>query len=270
MSHKIIQTGDGTVSLYSDEYSEAMHSVSGAFEESLLKHVYPSNILQYDKKSIHVLDIGFGLGYNCCALLQKFLESGSGQYLTVTAFEKDLSYFPMLKDITFNDERDEIYQIIKELSQSRSITAADYSLTLIEGDARTGIQDIKNNSVDAVFHDPFSPAKNPELWSVDFFREEKRVLIDPGIITTYSSAPQIRVALFETGFKVGIGPSVGGKREGTLATVSGTVPVIREEGRKALYHNPRSVPYRDKELCDTREVIMQRRYREIQLKKKLK
>lgn len=65
-------------------------------------------------------------------------------------------------------------------------------------------------SYDAVFLDPFSPLKSPELYSVEFFKTLKVLMKDDGMILTYTSAAPVRSALVEAGFHVGEGPSFGG------------------------------------------------------------
>jgi tRNA U34 5-methylaminomethyl-2-thiouridine-forming methyltransferase MnmC len=70
--YKIIVTEDGSFSLYSEDYCQAMHSASGAYREALLKHIYPSRILDKINKDLFILDIGFGIGYNALALLYEF------------------------------------------------------------------------------------------------------------------------------------------------------------------------------------------------------
>lgn len=72
---------------------------------------------------------------------------------------------------------------------------------------------------DAVFLDPFSPLKSPELYSAEFFKALKVLMKDNGMILTYTSAAPVRSALVEAGFHVGEGPSFGGKK-GTIASSS--------------------------------------------------
>ena len=158
--------------------------------------------------------------------------------------------------------------MIKELVQNGKIIAKEYSIRLLIGDARVSIRDIDEKSIDAVFHDPYSPSKNPELWTVDFFHEIKRVVKEDSIITTYSSAPQIRNALLEAGFMVGTGPPVGRKREGTLASISGSIPVLSSESIDTIKSNIRSTPYRDPSLKDLRDDIIKRRLSEMRRKRK--
>jgi tRNA U34 5-methylaminomethyl-2-thiouridine-forming methyltransferase MnmC len=261
--NRLIETGDGTLSLYSSDYDEAMHSLSGAYEEALLKHVYPSRVINLTGERIVVLDIGFGLGYNVLALLSEFLKKDSGQFLQVISLERDLSHAPLMAGINFEDERDCIYDSIRIAARSGSLAAERYSIEIIPGDARCSLKEMDRRDIDAVFHDPYSPSKNPELWTVEFFKELRRVINGNGILTTYSSALQIRMALMEAGFTIGPGPSVGKKREGTIATVSGNIKPLNDRSIVNLKNNSSSVPYRDLNLQDTRESILQRRIGEM-------
>ncbi len=263
MKYKIVKTGDGTLSFYSSDYDEAMHSLSGAYEEALLKHVYPSMVLDFTGERIVVLDVGFGLGYNILALIREFMKSNSDRFLQIISLEKDLSHLPLLERINFNDDRDYIYDSIRMTAQSGSFIAERYSVEIVIGDARDSLKKMDRGDINAVFHDPYSPAKNPELWTVEFFQELRRVTNSNAIITTYSSALQVRRALIEAGFRIGSGPSVGGKREGTLATVSGSIKTLSSGSIANIKKDPRSVPYRDFNLMGTREDILRNRIREM-------
>jgi tRNA U34 5-methylaminomethyl-2-thiouridine-forming methyltransferase MnmC len=65
-----IETGDGSNTLFSKEYNEHYHSTKdGAINESLYKHIIPAITHHKDKKSLKILDICFGLGYNTLATL---------------------------------------------------------------------------------------------------------------------------------------------------------------------------------------------------------
>lgn len=261
MLYKLIKTEDASYSIYSEEYREAMHTISGAYEESLLKHIFPSCILSFKNEVIRVLDIGFGIGYNVLALIMEFLKSETQQQLQIISFEKNLSYLPFMKKIHFADDRDCIYKnVIIAFETGEYISQRfKYKINLIYGDARQSIKGITNNFFDAVFHDPFSPPKNPELWTVEFFREVYRLIADYGVLTTYSSAPQIRMALLNSGLRVGMCPYVGRKKEGTLATKYGRISYFGDDYRMILKTNRKSLPYRDYFLKDSREDILKRR-----------
>jgi chorismate dehydratase len=213
-NYDLVQTRDGTCTLHSGEYGETMHSVSGAYEEALLKHVRPSGIVDSAAANKYVLDVGFGLGYNILALLAEFIEKNSGGNIYIFSLEKDRSLISMMDRIVFNDERDDIYALIKRAYAHCSAQNENIEIRVMLGDGRDTIKNISGVLIDAVFFDPYSPSKNPELWSVEFFQETYRLMSDTGILTTYSSALQIRMALVEAGFIIGRGPAVGGKRGG--------------------------------------------------------
>ncbi|MBP7734716.1 MAG: hypothetical protein KA369_01960 [Spirochaetes bacterium] len=262
-AHFLVKTGDGSYTLYLPEYDEHMHSLSGAYEEALLKHVRPSGILGLNKSALQVLDVGFGLGYNTLALLAELERAGYLGVVTVFSLERDRSLAAALASITFDDDRGRLYTALQKAYIGGSSTAGSASISVLFGDARENVRPLPDEAFDAVFFDPFSPSRNPELWSVDFFRQIYRTMNDQAVLTTYSSAPQVRSALLEAGFLIGRGPSVGGKREGTIASKSNIIPEITAHDMALLMANKRAVPYRDPELSADRETIRGRRSDEM-------
>jgi tRNA U34 5-methylaminomethyl-2-thiouridine-forming methyltransferase MnmC len=74
----------------------------------------------------------------------------------------------------------------------------------------------------AILFDPFSPAKNPAMWTAPLFSDLFRAL-DPGrpcAMPTYSRSTMLRVTLLLAGFYVGIGHATGEKEETTIAANS--------------------------------------------------
>jgi len=260
---RLIVTGDGTLSLFCDEYGEAMHSISGAYEESLLKHVYPSKITGIKTSPVCVLDIGFGLGYNILALMAEINRTSPGPFLNVISLEKDTTNREYLGSIRFNDYRDEYYKIIQMAYKAGYFSTENMDIKILFADARQSVIKLEGLKFNAIFHDPFSPSKNPELWSLDFFRQLHRLTAEDGILTTYSSAPQIRSALVKAGFVIGRGPSVGKKREGTIACRGVIIEPIPSDEIDCLLSNKKSAPYRDPDLNAAKEKILKRRKEEM-------
>ncbi len=259
---KALITGDGTYTIYSEIFSEAMHSDSGAYEEALLKHVRPSCVFGDNKLSVRVLDVGFGMGYNTLALIHEASVINRNIKIEAVCLEYDNSYFDILSRLKFEDDRDEIYSKILEAFSIGEYKSEMLNIRLIFGDARKNIKSI-SGEFDAVFHDPFSPVKNPELWTVEFFQEEFRLLSSDGIITTYSSSTKIRRAMIEAGLIVGRGPSVGRKKEGTLAGKKGFSTMLGSDEIQKIMNNPEAQPYRDPGFTLTREEIAERRIPDI-------
>jgi len=80
----------------------------------------------------------------------------------------------------------------------------------------------------AILFDPFSPAKNPAMWTLPLFTNLFR-LLDPGrpcALATYSRSTMTRAGLLLAGFYVGAGHATGAKEETTIA--ANTLELIHE------------------------------------------
>ena len=82
-----VLTKDGTYSLRSLFFQENFHSLLGALEETKSKFTATSNLRRFEGKSLNVLDICFGLGYNSASLLDELIKQKS--YLNLYALEID-------------------------------------------------------------------------------------------------------------------------------------------------------------------------------------
>ena len=89
-------------------------------------------------------------------------------------------------------------------------------LRIIIGDAGETIKNL-NQKFDAVFLDPFSPKKCPELWTEKFFKDIRKLMKQNSVLTTYSCAKIIRNNLVNAGFNVKDGPSIGRRAPSTIA-----------------------------------------------------
>lgn len=71
----------------------------------------------------------------------------------------------------------------------------------------------------AIFFDPYSPAVNPEMWTLGLFRlfHERLSPAAPCLLTTYTRSTAVRVTLLLAGWFVGIGGATGEKDETTVA-----------------------------------------------------
>lgn len=80
----------------------------------------------------------------------------------------------------------------------------------------------------AILFDPWSPAKNPAMWTAPLFANLFRLLDPkrPCALPTYSRSTMLRVALLLAGFFVGAGHAAGRKEETTIAA---NLPVLIDE-----------------------------------------
>ena len=160
------------------------------------------------------------------------------------------------------------------------VTTADSTAAVIVENPK--IDKLKLQSgfkADAIFLDPFSPPQCPHLWTIEFLQLVSQCLQSDGLLATYSCAASVRTALVNTGLSISSTSPVGRKAPGTVAgfniscctgteTNNSNSPVHKfpdlSQREKEHLLTRAAVPYRDPELTDTPETIIQRRKLEQQ------
>ena len=64
-----------------------------------------------------------------------------------------------------------------------------------------------------IYFDAFSPEKQPEMWSVEFFSKIFKSMLPNGVLVTYCAKGQVKRDLISSGFEVEKIPGPPGKRE---------------------------------------------------------
>lgn len=198
---RIVKSSDGTFTAYSEEFNECYHNIKdGALKESLKKHVEPA-FENIKKDNITILDICFGLGYNTFSTLYYLKKNKLNKSLHIISPEMDKSLIESLRLFKYPKEFEFLKETIEVLSENFLYEDENIKIEIKIGDAREVIKKI-DKKIDIVYQDPFSPKKNPTLWSVEYFKDIYNILDKNGILTTYSIATPVRLALYEAGFKV--------------------------------------------------------------------
>jgi tRNA U34 5-methylaminomethyl-2-thiouridine-forming methyltransferase MnmC len=203
MINEQIKTKDGSISFFNKQYQEAYHSYHGAYTEALEKHVQACEIpsLSKNTQKLKILDVCFGLGYNSLVCIKEARKVNPNIEIKIDALENDPDVFSMMKDC--HDLED-----IK-LLESICLFHID--------DARVKLLDLKNNSYDAIFFDPFSPKVCPELWHGDFIQDVVSKAKQGAYISTYSSSRVAKDGFLKAGCEILEGPKCGRKTGGVLA-----------------------------------------------------
>jgi len=200
--HTMTLSEDGSYTAYSKEYDEHYHSTKdGALYESLVKHVIPAFKCMEDKKSIDILDICYGLGFNTLATIYYYKKNFMSSKLNIYSPELDASLLKSLLNFTYPKEFDDLKQIIIKLSIDGVYEDENLYIEVFLGDAREYVRRFENK-FDIVYQDAFSPSTNPILWTKEYFSDISKAIKNDGILTTYSIAFKIRRALYENGFKL--------------------------------------------------------------------
>lgn len=273
-----VLTDDGSYSINSKEINhkvETLHTSTGAISESFEKFISPMKF-NYSK-DIAILDICAGLGYNTSAAIADFIKNSSDLDLQIDMVEISKATLacgllvpsPIPEhDITKKAIEDEL---IKQDYAASSLEECEIpeniDINVFIEDARQTVQNLADSTYDAIFLDPFSQNMAPELFSLEFFREFKRIIKDDGIVATYTSSAPVRAAFIEAGFNIGLGPIFGRKQGGTLASpkpemLDYSLPK-NDEIRIAL--SDVGIPFRDPGLNNPSEFILNERTEERHL-----
>lgn len=261
-------TADGSFTFFSSEFGEFFHSTQGAKEEALVKFATPCQIAEKAQQPVvRLLDICYGLSYNSAAALAVIWATNPNCHVELVALELDPNVpKTAIANHLLNIWSPPIPQLLEDLATSLEVQTERIHAQLLLGDARTSIEQVhqSNFQADAIFLDPFSPRRCPQLWTVEFLQKLAHCCSPTGRLATYSCAASVRMALIAAGFKIGFTPPLGGRQPGTVASFSENdlLPL----SLRSLEHlqTRASVPYRDPHLCDQSHIILHRRQIEQQ------
>lgn len=278
---QLISTEDGSLTLRDEITGELFHNRAGAYTEAVENYLQPSRalkILQHTGK-LALLDVCFGLGYNSMVVLEHALRQQLSGVVEIIAIEQsravldlwwrvlESEHFTKCRELFSSARCDDTRLQFKSSGRGLAV-----NLKVLNDDFRNALCTLPAG-FDLVFHDPFSPARVPHLWTINIFEEYSRVLAPVGSVLTYSSAVAVRSALRLSGFSVFRTTGVGGKSGGTLATLDSTLTAdgatifelsTEEEAR---LHSSSAVPYRDETMKgDARNVLKARQEEHLRRK----
>jgi len=249
-----INTKDGSISFRHKKFNENFHSIDGAYNETKNKFINPSRLKRFQNKSINVLDICFGIGYNSALLFENLIIGLSTlKWYGLEVDKRPLNY--ALNDQKFNNLwNPKVVKILDALNIKGTYKNKSFDCDLIIGDARKEIIKLpKEVNFDLIFLDGFSPQKCPEIWSYEFLSQIKNKIKYDGYVITYTSSAAVRKSLKNLGFNLfNILPDLSNKNRwsiGTLATFDNQQnnPYITQLSEMEIEHlnTKASIPYRD-------------------------
>lgn len=213
--HSLVETEDGSFTLFSEAFQEACHSTTGAKAETILHYLEGCQVLsRYQHHNpFTILEVGFGLGVGFLTTLEKMPREAKWTFISLELDKNLLNWF--------TDEHPELgFKWEGNLLKGK---AHNCDLIIIQGDARTELpRFLKQHpyTFHAIYQDAFSPKKNPALWTKEWFTLLRSHSSDDVILSTYSASTSIRKSLHETGWGVQKGEKFGPKRTSTRAVLS--------------------------------------------------
>lgn len=205
--YKILPTEDNTQTVYSEYFDEACHNLSGAYAETVHNYIQGCSIPDLFSRNtdFSVLDVGFGVGIGLKALIdEKAGHPDFSALVTYFSIELDEDFFLWSARETFPA------LLFKRKTQDSLIwfecAENNIRMLIFIGDGRISLplahQQGLFGKLDAIFQDPFSPKKNPTLWSVEWFSFLKEMAASDVRMSTYSSSISIRKSMLEAGWTI--------------------------------------------------------------------
>ena len=214
---KIIQTEDGSSSIFNEELNETYHSTHGAIQES--SHVFVEHGLnhwlsQHRGAPVRILEVGMGTGLNIILTLKAQLEIGFPvTYTTLEPYPLStetiaaLNYKQQLNHTILTELFDRLHDLAWNEPQSLYLEFELTKLTLRLEDYQTEQQ------FDVVYFDAFAPNKQPELWDRQWLAKLHYFMAEGGVFVTYCAKGQFKRDLKSVGFEVETLDGPPGKKE---------------------------------------------------------
>lgn len=218
MNIQLVESEDGSHTLYLPELKETYHSLHGAIQES--QHVFIEAGLQHmdDAEALNILEVGLGTGLN---VLLTWLEAEKREWpvhmhtLEPSPLPDDiidkLNYGQRIPDPQATDYFKQIHtsawgKTVK-LSPQFSLYKAQTTLQAFHSD----------DTFDMVYYDAFAPSKQPEVWELETLEKAVTSLNPGGILVSYCASGQFRRNLVALGMETLSLPGPPGKKEMTRA-----------------------------------------------------
>jgi len=256
-----VPTGDGSSTFFSDEFGEWFHSREGAVAEAEQTYVAVTQLAELAQgERVALLDVCYGLGYNSAAALAAIWRVNPNCRVTLRALEIDAAVpTAAIAQHLIAPWPPAVQQTLSTLATTQHHHTDRLDAQLLIGDARQRLPELQAWQADAIFLDPFSPTRCPQLWTVDFLRWVVTCLKPTGRLATYSCAAAVRAALLELGLHIGATPAAGRQWPGTVASLTETDLSPLSPREQAHLDTRAAVTYRDPTLKATADVIRSER-----------
>ena len=259
-------TADGSFTFVSATFGEPFHNRHGARQEAEQKFAVPTQLAaKAEIGRLRLLDICYGLGYNTASALETIWRANPACQVEVIGLELEPEVpRAAIAHQLLQPWPDPIPAYPTTLAQAGRFEGDRLQGRLIWGDARRSLLalDPQAFQADAIFLDPFSPPRCPQLWTAEFLALVAQFLHPQGRLATYSCAAAVRTALQAAGLQIGSSPPFGRRWPGTVAAwPPADLPPLLSQEQEHLQTRA-AIPYRDPTLQDDAEAIHQRRLQE--------
>jgi tRNA U34 5-methylaminomethyl-2-thiouridine-forming methyltransferase MnmC len=200
----IVVTDDGSNTLVHPTIGAHYHSTFGAKQESdfiFIQEGIDFYVNKLDVKSVSILEMGFGSGFNAYNTLLYGLDHkisinycGIEKYPIEQQMIPDLDYPKVLNS-------EETSNLFQNMHSSKWETYQEITKDFQLKKVNTSLEDLAlEEKFDIIYFDAFSPKDQPELWTEAVFEKMLSLLNPNGILVTYCSKGIVKNALRAVGF----------------------------------------------------------------------
>lgn len=191
-------TLDGSPTLRHPLVGETYHSLRGALGES--EHVFIGQGLlwkleqQDEKQKLRILEVGFGSGLNA------WLSAREAAGRNIPIYYEAIEPYPVEESVieALDYAADPLFLSLHRAGWEEPVRISDrFTLCkrVVELDRAALDPDF-----DLIYFDAFAPEIQPELWTVEVFRQLYACLAPGGALVTYSSKGTVKQNLRAAGF----------------------------------------------------------------------
>jgi tRNA U34 5-methylaminomethyl-2-thiouridine-forming methyltransferase MnmC len=209
---QLINTSDGSHTIFVPELNEHYHSIHGAVQESDFIFI-KAGFDRCNADPMRIFEVGFGTGLN--ALLTAIKSKSGKRPVNYTAIEKypldDTIIRSLNHHLYAGESGKEIFDLIHTSEWDKWVNICqNFRLRKIKGDL-TLCPPLER--YDLIYYDAFGPDKQPEMWTTGVFSYISSVIEQGGALVTYSAKGDVKRNLKACGFEVTLLPGPPGKRQ---------------------------------------------------------
>lgn len=215
---RLIETHDGSHSLYLPALNETYHSIHGAIQES--QHVFIRMGLHFyldlhRNNKVKILEVGFGTGLNALLTFKDLSKKKiKTWYDTIEPFpiEEDVwSKLNYVEQLKMDNEQDIYGQMHRASWETKTELGEGYLFTKLK--SKLEEIELQDNHYDLIFFDAFAPNKQPEIWQLPQLIKVVESMKEGGVFVTYCAQGQFKRNLKEAGLEIESLPGPPGKKE---------------------------------------------------------
>lgn len=202
--YELIQTSDGSTTVFSQAFDEACHSNHGAQKET--RYIYLDGCEILKNKVDTIFEVGFGIGIGW----QETIAVHDNFTFYSTELDEKLVYWAQ--------DHYKLFDSLEKVGDNLLGKKKNSKAIILIGDARKTIHEYKfHKPFGAIYQDAFSPKRCPELWTQEWFEDLIKLSSKDVILSTYSASSRVKKALFCAGWSVEERIGFASKRSATRA-----------------------------------------------------